>query len=384
MPQLDAIIVGAGPAGSWSAYRLARAGARVAILDPSHPREKPCGGGLTGRALEMIAPALARPLGSVEILGATFSYRNRTSPVGLTGDGSAYPPLVVVARRELDERLLAAAITAGADHKPIRVTGVRRHGARWIVETRHGQETAPWLIGADGATSLVRRQVWRPFSRADLSISTGYFVRGATSREIAVAFEDQPAGYLWSFPRRDHLALGICAQASESSAACLLARVRRFADTQLSGCRSLDRYSWPIPSFSAPSLATETPAGPGWLLAGDAAGLVDPITREGIYFALRSADIAAESLIEGTNAAGRYVEQIRRQIFSELTRAARLKAMFYQPRFMGLLLAGLERSASIRAVMADLIAGRQTYDGLRTRLLRTLEWKLMVDLFARW
>jgi geranylgeranyl reductase family protein len=382
MPQLDALVVGAGPAGSWTAYRLARGGARVAILDPSHPREKPCGGGITGRALALIAPALGQSLAAVEITAAGFSYAGRSSRVELNEDASGYPPLVVAGRRELDGALLAAAVAAGADHRPLRATEVRHDGTRWVVETRHGEETASWLVGADGANSLVRRRVSRRFSRADLSIAAGYFVHGVSSREIAVAFEDEPPGYLWSFPRPDHLAVGICAQADESSAGPLLERARRWLAGQAATYRSLERYGWPIPSLTERTLSAERPAGAGWMLVGDAAGLVDPITREGIYFALRSADLAAGSLLNGTNAAADYVERVRKEIFSELSRAAHLRARFFQPHFMGLLVAGLARSARIRAVMADLVAGRQTYHGLRRRLLRTLEWKLMAGLFG--
>ena len=121
-------------------------------------------------------------------------------------------------RRDLDAALLAAAIAAGAEHRPERVTGLKRSGGRWAIETRRGAIEADWIIGADGTNSLVRRHVSRPFSRADLSIATGYFVHGVSSDTIDIAFENQPAGYLWSFPRPDHLAVGMCAQADVSNA----------------------------------------------------------------------------------------------------------------------------------------------------------------------
>jgi len=118
------------------------------------------------------------------------------------------------------------------------------------------------------------------------------------------------------------------------------------------------------------------------MLTGDAAGLVDPITREGIFFALWSGAIAADALMAGAGAATRYAAQVREEIHTELRRAARLRARFYQPRFIDLLLKGLGRSRRVRDVMADLVAGRQTYKGLRRRLLRTIEWRLMLELFG--
>ena len=113
------------------------------------------------------------------------------------------------------------------------------------------------------------------------------------------------------------------------------------------------------------------------MLLGDAAGLVDPITREGIYFAIRSGQLAAKSLL-GPNSAGEYAAAIRDEMHAELRRAALLKAGLFRPRFTRLLIHALNRSAAIRDVMRDLIAGRQPYRGLKRRLLGTLEIELML------
>jgi flavin-dependent dehydrogenase len=141
-----------------------------------------------------------------------------------------------------------------------------------------------------------------------------------------------------------------------------------------------ERYSWPIPSLTVPSLQRERPSGDGWLLLGDAAGLVDPITREGIFFALQSAAFAAESLLSGRQPSRSYEEQLRGEVYPELVRAARLKARFFRPAFISLLLRALDGSAAIREVMADLVAGEQSYGSLRKRLLTTLEFRLMWEL----
>jgi len=119
------------------------------------------------------------------------------------------------------------------------------------------------------------------------------------------------------------------------------------------------------------------------MLLGDAAGLVDPITREGIYFALRSGMLAAQALA-GPSAARTYASSIADEIHAELRRAATLKAGFYRPRFTRLLIDALNRSERIRDVMVDLVAGRQPYRGLKRRLLGTLEIGLMLrTLLAR-
>jgi geranylgeranyl reductase family protein len=381
MLQYDIAIVGAGPAGASAAYRLARGGARVALLDDSHPREKPCGGGLTGRALRLVQPALGTDaVPSVRIGGASFAHHARTARVTVD-DGRGAPALVVASRRAFDEALFRAAVAAGAHHIADRARHVEATSSGWRVLGRATDIDCRWLLGADGATSLVRRRVAQPFARADLSIATGWFVHETTSDQIELAFEDAPAGYLWSFPRPDHVAVGICAQADASTTPQLQAIGRRWMERWLPGPRPVTPYAWPIPSLSEGALAREPYAGRGWMLLGDAAGLVDPITREGIYFALRSADAAAASLLAGRDPAARYLTEIRDDIQNELRRAARAKARFFRPHFMALLLRALEHSAPIRNVMADLISGEQGYRGLRRRLLATLEWGLIKDLY---
>lgn len=381
----DVAIVGAGPAGAWAAFQLARAGARVRLFDHSHPREKPCGGGVTGRALAMVAPALdATTLAGVAIERARFEDPHAgTVDVPLDGGQPGVPtPLLIVDRAHFDGALLDAARQAGADHVAERVVDVIADG-RALVRTARGREfAADWIIGADGANSLVRRRLHRPFRRDQLSIAAGVFAHGASSREVIVRFVPDPPGYIWSFPRADHLAVGICAQADRTG----IASLRRVLEAWLvpsglaRGAR-LQSYAWPIPSLHAGDLAREQPAGPRHLLVGDAAGLVDPITREGIYFALLSARLAADALA-GSDPAARYVAGLRRHVHPELARAARLKRGFFRGPFTRLLVDALRTSAAVRAVMADLVAGVQPYATLRRRLLGTLElrlaWRLLL------
>jgi flavin-dependent dehydrogenase len=213
-----------------------------------------------------------------------------------------------------------------------------------------------------------------------LSVATGYYVRGVTRADIAIDFDDTPTGYVWSFPRRDHLAVGACGQADSVSAPALLARTAAWIRRHVPNADRVERYSWPIPSLSERALRAERPSGRSWMLVGDAAGLVDPITREGIFFALVSAEHAAASL-GGRAADVDYARRLNDTVYAELIRAAQLKARFFRPELLALLVGALKRSASVRAIMADLVAGRQTYAGLRRRLLGTLEWRLMLELF---
>jgi len=385
---MDVAVVGAGPAGAWAAYTLARRGARVTIFDPSHPREKPCGGGITGRALDLVNGAAAEASGAARESGETgargwpsiaircarfIDSRNGQSAVVPMDDGA----LVVASRAAFDLALLAAAERAGADRVAARVTDVSLEASGVVVDTTRGRHRAAFLIGADGANSLVRRRLSRAFRLDQLSVATGFFARDTTSDEIVIEMVSDPPGYIWSFPRPDHLAVGICAQADGGAGVDAL-RARSLVwirDTRIAVDARLDSYAWPIPSLAARDFETLAPAGPRWCVVGDAAGLVDPITREGIYFAVASGAWAAEALA-GSRPDREYTARVLDDAVPELACAARLKSGFFRPAFSGLMMQALQQSKAVRAVMADLVAGRQSYRALRRRLLATFEWRL--------
>jgi flavin-dependent dehydrogenase len=304
----------------------------------------------------------------------TFEAAGRRAVVPLRSDDD----LRVFSREAFDAALLADALGAGARFVGSRATSMARAGGTWLVTA--GSETleAPWLLGADGAGGIVRKQVFRAFERRQLSIAAGSFVEEVETAELVIAFIDTPRGYLWSFPRPGHLAVGTCAQADETSTREMHAITDAWLDRYGPAAgRRRRRYAWPIPSLSAADVDRERPAGDGWMLLGDAAGLVDPITREGIFFALRSGIMAAAAL-QTPDPARLYASQVRDELYDELRRAARLKAGFYRPRFTRLLVDALNESARVRDVMIDLVGGRQPYRGLKRRLLRTLEIGLML------
>lgn len=382
----DVAIVGGGPAGAWAAYRLARSGARVVIFDHSHPREKPCGGGVTGRALGLTADALAtREVPAVDVAGAEFQQDGR-QPARVAFATAGVGPdtaLVVVDRRTFDAALLDAAVEVGATHAAERVVDVTVGPDGATVRTRRHTHRCGWVIGADGVNSLVRRRLRAPFARSDISVTTGVFVDGVSAADIVVRFVDEPPGYIWSFPRRDHLAIGACAQADSASPRLL----RRVLDEWLAsapgtGSAELRPYSWPVPSLSEATIDREVAAGDRWMLVGDAAGLVDPITREGIFFALLSGGYAADAIAQNGPAASAYLTDLRRRVYPELRRAARLKRGFFTGAFTRLLVDALGRSRPVQDVMADLVAGRQPYGTLKRRLLATFELRLAWELLG--
>src|SRR5690242_16752787 len=123
---MEIAVVGAGPAGAWTAYCLARSGARVTMFDPSHPREKPCGGGVTGRALSLVGDAMdVESVPATIVRAARFLDARRDDGALVPLDETTYddgrPALLVASRAAFDRALVAAAVRAGAQHCPARV-----------------------------------------------------------------------------------------------------------------------------------------------------------------------------------------------------------------------------------------------------------------------
>jgi flavin-dependent dehydrogenase len=356
-------VVGAGPAGSLAASRLARDGARVTIFDASHPREKPCGGGLTAKALRLLPPAPAGdPLPVRLVHRCRFDSGQRDWV-----EVALEEPVGVASRRALDAWLLRRAIASGATHVAERVIAVDAAGRLRTAARR--DETFDVIVGADGAGSLVRRTLLSPTPRSRLMMATGWFARGDS--EMVVRFTPDLQGYLWLFPRPGHVGVGICAPLARVATPRLLARLRSEVARAFPALTddAAPTYGHTIPSPSSdPRCLLET-AGERWALLGDAAALADPITGEGIYYALRSAELLADTLREDRSPR-RYPERLMQEFGGELLKAAALRDRFYAPGFARRMVRFAGRSRALRRVLADLVLGQQGYLGLRPRLLR--------------
>ncbi len=356
-------VVGAGPAGALLSYHLARGGASATVFDASHPREKPCGGGVTGKALALLPPAPASdPLPARWVSSCRFD-----TGEGERVDVSLDQPVAVCARRELDAWLLRRATSAGALHVAERVTAVDAAGR--VVTSSGRAETFELIVGADGAGSLVRRTFLAPTPPARLTMATGWFARGTS--EMLVRFTPGLAGYLWLFPRPDHVGVGICAPLAAVPTPQLLARLEREVFRSFPALIEEEggRYAHTIPSPSADPKSLAEIAGPRWALLGDAAALADPITGEGIYYALKSAVLLAEAL-RADGSPSRYPERALADFGRDLLKAAAIRDRFYGPGFAPRMIRYCARSAAVRQVLADLVLGEQGYVGLKRRLLR--------------
>jgi flavin-dependent dehydrogenase len=356
-------VVGAGPAGSLLAYHTARDGARVTVFDPSHPREKPCGGGVTSKALRLLPRAPASdPLPARRVEACRFD-----SGEGDYVDVPLSTPVVVASRRELDAWLLRRAVEAGAGHVAERVVAVDVAGR---VRTAAGREAIfDVVVGADGAGSLVRRTLLAPTPPARLAMAVGWFAPGTAP--MLVRFTPGLAGYLWLFPRPDHVGVGICAPLGAVPTRSLFDRlqaetVRHFPAL----AESADgRYAHTIPSPSTDPSSILEIAGDRWALVGDAAALADPVTGEGIHHALRSAELLAETL-RTDGSPQRYPRRVLEEFGHELLQASAIRSRFFAPGFPTRMVRYSARSAAVRDVLAELVLGEQGYLGLKRRLLQ--------------
>jgi geranylgeranyl reductase family protein len=296
MERVDVLVVGAGPAGSATALRLARAGARVLLADRARfPRDKPCGGGLTGRALKH-APCGVEPV--VEHVVDRFEVRLR---YGRRFVRRGEKPLILMTqRRRLDAHLAERAAEAGADFRDgAPVSELEPEATAVTARVGAARVRASVVVGADGANGVAAAAVglgngivrgvalegnvsWR---RLD---EDAY--RGRAVVELGVV----PGGYGWVFPKGDHANVGVGGWASEGAKIRdRLARLAAEHRVPLAALSDVKGHRLPMRRLGTPAASGRV------LLVGDAAGLVDPLSGDGIYEAFVSARLAAEAIGSG-------------------------------------------------------------------------------------
>ncbi len=210
----------------------------------------------------------------------------------------------------------------------------------------------------------------------------GYYVPGNQSR-IDIQFLPHLEGYIWVFPRCGHLSVGICGKGE--AAGSLRRRLELYMSQHDISWKGATFYSHLLPSLDASSWRDNRVSGDGWMAVGDAAGLVDPITGEGLYYAIRSGDLAARTIVEDASApAGlpdAYRTLLHRDFANDLECGSRLAARVFLGRFLlgsvpARMVQFTRRSPRFASIVQDLFAGKQPYRGLKSRLLRNLNGSL--------
>jgi geranylgeranyl diphosphate/geranylgeranyl-bacteriochlorophyllide a reductase len=381
-------IVGAGPAGSQCAATLCQAGADVLLFDPKGAWEKPCGGGVTYKALYRY-PFLMRGTDQrCEIRQMMIR-----SPLEKSLTVTLDYPFLTFSRATLNRMLLDRAVSQGARFHQERVIGFEAVGTKWKVSTNNSTYSVDFLVGADGVSSLVRRRLAWAYSKEDLMMAYGYRQLHEGGDTIEIKFFPDFPGYLWVFPRAGSVSFGICGKLHQLRTSTLKANLDEYLkktgrssaldirDSEESS--RLGLYSALVPSLRPETLRNDLVAGCDWALIGDAAGFVDPITGEGIYLALRSGELLAEALRAGRGESS--LQACQEDFLSDLIVGAQFFDRFYTGDFLGSsfidrMVELVSRSLELQRVINAFIAGQQPYRTLRPTLLEKVP-KVAGELF---
>jgi len=286
-------IVGAGPAGSYCAYKLAEKGSYPSVFDYSHPREKPCGGLIPAGAQELF-PFL-------KTLQIPHSERSTMSMITPNGRriviGFRKGKLMGVSRLKFDQYLLDMAVNEGADLVKEKVIGLERKYGWWKVRTQKQSYAVKTVVGADGVNSMVRRNIVGSLSKMDKGVCFGYFVKGLENEDVTIKFLPSKKGYMWIIPRGEDTSIGIGSMEIRDSPE-LKTELATFISNFCPQAEKISEWTALIPNVKDTKTFRIPIAGSNWILIGDAAGHVDPITGSGIIYALLDGELSAEAIAE--------------------------------------------------------------------------------------
>jgi len=365
MEEHEVAIVGAGPAGSVCAKELAKAGVDVALFDHSHPREKPCGGVVTYRVLD----EFKIPRKAYETKVDWLILENQKGDrVEIHKKNTA----VLVMRQKFDHYLLKDALKENIKFYKEKVIKISKKNDKWLLETNKNKIMAKTLIGADGCPSLVRNTVFEPIPKEHLGHCAGYHIphdREHISKKFLNAMElyflGPPylnIGYVWIFPKFKDITVGIGARLGIPS---LTESLNRFiklhpAAKRLNIPKKMNLHSHLIPAISNPKFYNLPTTGRNWALIGDAAGHVNSITGEGIYYAMAGGKLAAHSYIKGDIKS--YETAWGEKFGGDLRLAAKLQKWFYTPSVINNVIRYSKVSGRLRNLIYNLLVPRESYD----------------------
>jgi geranylgeranyl reductase family protein len=374
-------VLGGGPAGAFAAERLASAGLDTVVLDEKLAWEKPCGGGITSKAYQRYPFLLHNDIPK-RFVRETMMAAPGAGAVRL----SLRDPLVIYSRFDLNRMLLERAERAGARIEKTHILEVVRNETVWHVRTAAGTIDADFCIVATGARNPLRN-LGTEWTASDTMRALGYYVE-ARQEHIDIQFLPDLEGYIWVFPRCEHLSVGICGKGVPAQV--LRARLEFFMRERSISTKDARFFSHLLPSLGASGWRNNRVAGNSWLAVGDAGGLVDPITGEGLYYAMRSADLAARVVLDDAHSPAEkhraYRALLNRDFAIDLAFGAAIARRVFLGRFLfgtvpQRMVQVLRRSPRFCELMQDLVAGSQTYLGLKGTLLRNLQGTLLDTFF---
>jgi len=380
----DAIVVGLGPAGAATAAELGRAGLSVLGLEwKAMPRYKVCGGALSARTDRLLEPDYHSVVEET-IHRVRFQFAG-TEPFEIA---SSDPLAYMVMRDRFDAYLVQKAREVGVlVHENERAVNVREYADRVEVDTQQGRYRSRVLVGADSANSLVARTLFLERRGRVLGALEGEIPLNGTSSRLAAGtivldFGMVAGGYAWVFPKAGRLSVGVAGFQGQHRSP--RSGYERFVGTEptLDGLAVPDGLGHPIPIYcgrAAERLPLTTSRS---LLVGDAAHLVDPVLGEGIYYAILSGRMAAESIVDHlhglTPDLTAYDAEVTRDIYPEFRVAARMAWTVYTfPQTAHRI---LRRRPELTQLYAEILQGRETYQSFYKLLRAASPRRLPLDI----
>ena len=367
-------VIGGGPAGAFAAENLARAGLHTVLVDEKLAWEKPCGGGLTYKAYQrypflienshpkkivsemcIAAPkAGAVKMGLEPAAGDILPFRSEPHAVGASRASGSPTGENASARNQPQRRRMAGQNAARTLSRRTIASSPRADEIRFATSERNGRA-------------------------GDTMYALGYYAPYQQDH-VDIQFLPNLQGYIWVFPRCGHVSVGIGAKGE--SAQSLRARLERYMDEKGIPYRGAPFFAHMLPSLESSRWKTNRVAGEGWFAVGDAGGLVDPITGEGLYYAMRSAELASQVLLNESLSPAEKAQVYASLLYRDFAEDLEFGASLAQRLFVGKFLFGtipartvqfIRRSPRFRTLVGDLVAGTQPYLDLKSRLLKNLQ-----------
>jgi flavin-dependent dehydrogenase len=323
-------ILGTGPSGLYLALLLAEKKFKVRLFDPKSPWDNPAGSGIPVASLQSF-PHLEKFSGSLNLSAIRFlSPRGREARI-------AFPEAVRIALREE----LAAYLMERIKKKRVSVVAAKaerfeKQGERWVIQTREKSYEADFLVGADGAAGFVRKGLGLEGKTAGMTLEVSYRLTQKMEGEATIKFLEEMPGFYWALPLAEGSLVGLWATSRFLEARTLFEK----ADLMTQNLLQI-----PVPADVPRTLAHLTgcrpdqAAGDRWALIAEAAGLIDPLTHQGIPYGLQSAAILADCLQKDGDAATAYAQRLKKEILPALKKRSAWKKVFYNKFFLDWLVA---------------------------------------------